>query len=312
MKLSVIIPVYNVEKYLEECVDSLLSQTLEDMEILLVDDGSADSSGAIADRYAAAYPEKVRCLHVDNGGQGRARNFALPLARGEYLGFVDSDDWVVPEMYAKLCKRADETGADIVACDFLERYADGSEKYVPGAFQDHPLSFAGSCCNKVFRASLVNGLRFPEQRLWYEDFYFSAVMLIRARKTEYLREPLYIYRRGQPSTMHNNNAEKNLDILRIMDMLEPELESRGRRGDFEFFLINHVLLDTISRLSRQEDPKRREVIRQVREYVHKKLPKLGKCESFRKESVQRRIIMSLNYHGLEDLGQWVLKVKNAL
>lgn len=311
MKLSVIIPVYNVEQYLAACLDSLLAQTLTDMELLLVDDGSTDSSGAIADRYAAAHPEKIRCLHVDNGGQGRARNFALPLARGEYLGFVDSDDWVLPDMYEKLCCRADETGADIVACDFLERFEDGSENLVPGAFQDHPLSFAGSCCNKVFRASLAEGLRFPEG-LWYEDFYFSAMLLIRASTVEYLREPLYIYRRGQPSTMHNNNAVKNLDILRVMDMLEPALEERGRRGDYEFFLINHVLLDTISRLAKQDDPQSRDVIKQVRAYVQQKIPKLRRCESFRAETVQRRIIMTLNYHGLENLGQWILKVKNAL
>ena len=196
MKLSVIVPVYNVEKYLAECVDSLLNQTLMDMEIILVDDGSKDSSGAICDHYAAENPGKVKCLHIDNGGQGRARNFALPMAQGEYLGFVDSDDWVLPDMYEKVCSRADETGADIVACDFLECFDDGTEREVPGAFQDHPLSFAGSCCNKVFRASLVKGLRFPEERLWYEDFYFSAVMLIRAKDTEYLRKPLYIYRRG--------------------------------------------------------------------------------------------------------------------
>ena len=151
MKLSVIVPVYNVEKYLAECVDSLLNQTLMDMEIILVDDGSKDSSGAICDHYAAENPGKVKCLHIDNGGQGRARNFALPMAQGEYLGFVDSDDTVCPEMYEKLCRRADETGADIAACDFLERYEDGTEREVPGAFQDHPLSFAGSCCNKIFR-----------------------------------------------------------------------------------------------------------------------------------------------------------------
>ena len=239
MKLSVIVPIYNVEKYLAECVDSLLGQTLADTEILLVDDGSTDLSGEIADRYAAEYPEKVRCLHVENGGQGRARNFALPLAKGEYLGFVDSDDRVVPDMYEKLCRRADETGADVVSCDFLERFEGGTENVVPGAFQEHPLSFAGSCCNKFFRSSLVGDLRFPEDRLWYEDFYFSAVMLIRAKRMAYIREPLYIYRRGQPSTMHNNNAAKNLDILRIMDMLEPELVSCGRKDDFEFLLINY-------------------------------------------------------------------------
>ena len=311
MKLSIIIPVYNVENYLAACVDSLLAQTMRDLEILLVDDGSTDASGAIADAYAAKNPGMIRCLHVENGGQGRARNLALPLARGEFLGFVDSDDWVRPDMYEKLCARAEETGADIVACDFLEHYDDGREKTVPAAFQDHPLSFAGSCCNKIFRASLVKDLRFPEG-LWYEDFYFSAMLLIRANHTEYLPEPLYIYRRGQPSTMHNNNAQKNLDMLRIMDMLEPAFDARSRRGDFEFLLINHVLLDTISRLANQDDPARREVIVRFRAYVREKIPKLPRCESYRAETRNRRIIMALNYCGLENLGQAILRVKNRL
>lgn len=311
MKLSVIIPVYNVEKYLAVCVDSLLAQTMRDLEIILVDDGSTDSSGAIADAYAEKYPGTVCCLHVENGGQGRARNFALPLARGEFLGFVDSDDWVRPDMYEKLCACAEKTGADIVACDFLEHYDDGREQTVPAAFQDHPLSFAGSCCNKIFRASLAKGLRFPEG-LWYEDFYFSAVLLIRAKRTEYLPEPLYIYRRGQESTMHNNNAKKNLDMLSVMDLLERELDARSRRGDFEFLLINHVLLDTISRLANQNDPARREVIARFRAYVREKIPKLFRCESYRAETRKRRIIMALNYYGLETLAQGILRVKNRL
>ncbi len=311
MKLSVIVPVYNVEPYLPACLDSLLAQTLKDLEILLVDDGSTDASGVIADRYAAEHPDIVRCLHVDNGGQGRARNFALPLARGEYLGFVDSDDWILPEMYERLCGLADETGADVAVCDFLERYDDGSERLAPAALQDHPLSFAGSCCNKVFRASLVRGLRFPEG-LWYEDFFFSAVMLMRSQRTEYLREPLYIYRRGQPSTMHNNNAAKNLDMLRIMEMLEKELDGPGAKKDFEFLVLNHVLLDTISRLARQDDPERKEIIRRFRDYVREKIPRLEQCESFRAETRNRRIIMKLNYIGQEDLGQWILRTKQKL
>ena len=311
MKLSVIVPVYNVEPYLPACLDSLLAQTLKDLEILLVDDGSTDASGVIADRYAAEHPDIVRCLHVDNGGQGRARNFALPLARGEYLGFVDSDDWILPEMYERLCGLADETGADVAVCDFLERYDDGSERLAPAALQDHPLSFAGSCCNKVFRASLARGLRFPEG-LWYEDFFFSAVMLMRSQRTEYLREPLYIYRRGQPSTMHNNNAAKNLDMLRIMEMLEKELDGPGAKKDFEFLVLNHVLLDTISRLARQDDPERKEIIRRFRDYVREKIPRLEQCESFRAETRNRRIIMKLNYMGQEDLGQWILRTKQKL
>ena len=116
MKLSVIVPVYKAEAFLNECVDSLLGQTLRDMEIILVDDGSPDGSGAIMADYAARFPERVRTLTLSNGGQGRARNRGMDIARGEYLGFVDSDDLVVPTMFETLCRTADETGADIVDC----------------------------------------------------------------------------------------------------------------------------------------------------------------------------------------------------
>ena len=311
MKLSVIVPVYKVEEYLAECVDSLLNQTVRELEILLVDDGSPDRSGEIADRYAAAYPEKVRVLHIDNGGQGRARNFALPLATGDYVGFVDSDDWVAPDMYEKMLMRAEETGADIVVCDFLEHFNDGREKVLPACFQEHPLSAAGSSCNKIFRRSLVGELRFPEG-LWYEDFFFSAVMLVRSKRTEFVQEPLYVYRRGQESTMHNNNAAKNLDLIRIMDMLEKELLPLGRNEDFNFFLVNHVILDAISRLANTDSPDRRAAIAKLRAYAHEKLPCLRACESYQRETRNRRIIMFINYHGLEQLGQWILRVKSGL
>ncbi len=311
VKLSVIVPVYNVEKYLEECVDSLLNQTLQDLEIFLVDDGSTDRSGEIAERCARDCPDRVRALHLDNGGQGRARNAALPIAKGDYVGFVDSDDWVRPDMYERMLDRAEKTGADVVVCDFLERYADGREQILPSCFQDHPLSAAGSSCNKIFRRSLVGDLRFPEG-LWYEDFYFSAVMLLRSERTEFIPEPLYVYRRGQESTMHNNNAAKNLDMLKIMELLEKEMLSRGRKEDFNFFVVNHVLLDSISRLAQQTAPDRRQVIRAFREYTHEKIPRLSVCESYRAESPKRRIIMFLNYHGLEGLGQTLLNIKKRV
>ena len=310
MKLSIIVPVYNVEKYLEECVDSLLNQTLQDLEIFLVDDGSTDSSGEIADRYAREYPDKVHTLHLNNGGQGRARNAALPMASGDYVGFVDSDDWIERDMYEKLLDRAEKTGADVVVCDFLEHYADGREQTLPACFQDHPLSAAGSSCNKIFRRSLIGDLRFPEG-LWYEDFYFSAVMLLRSKRTEFIPEPLYVYRRGQESTMHNNNARKNLDMLKIMELIEREI-GEDAREDFDFLVINHVVLDSISRLARQDAPDKAEVIRAFRRYAHEKIPHLTRCPSFRAETQKRRIIMFLNYHGLEQAAQLILRVKNRI
>lgn len=311
MKLSIIVPVYKVEEYLGECVDSLLSQTIDDYEIILVDDGSPDNSGKIADEYAAANPDMIRVLHIDNGGQGRARNFALDIAKGDFVGFVDSDDWVTHDMYEKMYTRAAETGADVVVCDFMERFADGRESMLPASLQDNWLGSAGSSCNKIFRRSLVGALRFPVG-LWYEDFYFSAVMLLRSKHTEFIAEPLYIYRRGQESTMHNNNAAKNLDMLTIMDMLEKEMLPAGYKDDFEFFLVNHVLLDSISRLAKQDAPERKEVIGKLRQYVQAKIPKLSGCGSYKKESRKRRLIMWMNYHGLEDAGQFILKINLTL
>lgn len=311
MKLSIIVPVYKVEEYLGECVDSLLSQTIDDYEIILVDDGSPDNSGKIADEYAAANTDMIRVLHIDNGGQGRARNFALDIAKGDFVGFVDSDDWVTHDMYEKMYTRAAETGADVVVCDFMERFADGRESMLPASLQDNWLGSAGSSCNKIFRRSLVGALRFPVG-LWYEDFYFSAVMLLRSKHTEFIAEPLYIYRRGQESTMHNNNAAKNLDMLTIMDMLEKEMVPAGYKDDFEFFLVNHVLLDSISRLAKQDAPERKEVIGKLRQYVQTKIPKLSGCGSYKKESRKRRLIMWMNYHGLEDAGQFILKINQTL
>ena len=311
MKLSIIVPVYKVEEYLGECVDSLLSQTIDDYEVILVDDGSPDNSGKIADEYAAANPDMIRVLHIDNGGQGRARNFALDIAKGDFVGFVDSDDWVTHDMYEKMYTRAAETGADVVVCDFMERFADGRESMLPASLQDNWLGSAGSSCNKIFRRSLVGALRFPVG-LWYEDFYFSAVMLLRSKHTEFIAEPLYIYRRGQESTMHNNNAAKNLDMLTIMDMLEKEMVPAGYKDDFEFFLVNHVLLDSISRLAKQDAPERKEVIGKLRQYAQAKIPKLSGCGSYKKESCKRRLIMWMNYHGLEDAGQFILKINQTL
>ena len=311
MKLSIIVPVYNVEAYLEECVDSLLAQTIGDFEIFLVDDGSRDRSGEIADHYAAAYPGIVHCLHVDNGGQGRARNFALPLAKGDYLGFVDSDDRIAPDMYEKLYRRCEETGADISVCNWLEVFPDGHTNILPARYQTKLLSAAGSACNKIFRRELLGATRFPEG-MWYEDFYFSAMLMIRANKIEYLDEPLYHYRQSAQSTMRNNNAKMNLDLLRVLDMLGDEMLARDMKNDYESLIINHVLLDSINRVCRQSSPDRAKTLAELRAYVRKKIPNLGGCQCYREETRNRRIIMKLNYWGLHDLSKLILQVNSRI
>ena len=310
MKLSVIVPVYRAEEWLNECVDSLLNQTLKDLEILLVNDGSPDRSGEIMADYAARYPEKIRTLTLDNGGQGRARNRGIELARGEYLGFVDSDDYVLPEMFETLCRVADAEGADIVDCEIEAFYEDGKTERLRTWRDGRPIAAAGSACNKLFRRSTVGEIRFPEG-LKYEDFGFSAKLLLRSRKTVHLPDALYRYRVGQPSTMHNQNSRMNLDLLEIMEDLRESMDAEKDRDDFEFLVLNHVLLEAIKRVAAQKTPEREECLLTLRGYVKTQIPRLSASKSFREESRNRRLIMRLNYMGLHDLALMLLGIKKG-
>jgi len=311
MKLSVIVPVYNAGEFLNECIDSVLVQSMQDFELILVNDGSKDNSQQIIDWYVGKYPDKIRSLTLENGGQGRARNYGIELAKGEYLSFIDSDDWIEPDMYEKLCSIADKECADVVICDILSRFEDGRTEYFTARRDDRDISAAGSSCNKLFRRTTVGDIRFPEGR-WYEDFAFSAKLIVKSQKTVYLPEALYIYRCGQLSTMNNQNSLKNLDMLNIMDDLKLFMKTYDGRDEYDFLLINHVLLDSINRLQRQKNKDKKAVIKKLRAYVQENLPSLFTCSAYRKESRNRKIIMLLNYYGLESVSEAMLKIKGNL
>ena len=131
--VSVIVPVYNTEKYLEECVRSLVEQTLSDMELIFVDDGSTDASPQILENYRSRYPERILVITRENGGQGMARNVGLSVATGEYVGFVDSDDYVDRRMYAAMYTRAKSEDLDLVECDFHYLSEEGKEQRAYGS-----------------------------------------------------------------------------------------------------------------------------------------------------------------------------------
>ena len=126
--ISVIVPIYNVEKYLDRCVDSIINQTYKNLEIILVDDGSPDNCLAICDSWAEK-DRRIKVIHKENGGVSSARNSALDIASGDYIGFVDSDDWIEPDMYEILIKNAKKYDADISRCAGLLDYCDRSEEY---------------------------------------------------------------------------------------------------------------------------------------------------------------------------------------
>ena len=309
MLLSIIVPVYNTAGYLEQCVNSLLAQPIpeNDYEILLVNDGSIDNSLEIMQRYLAENPDVIEIIDTENGGQGRARNLALEVAQGDYIGFADSDDWATEDMFARLLDAAEKEDADIAVCNSYS--VAGSEQTIMNARpQGTDISAAGSVWNKIFRRSLIGDIRFPEG-VWYEDFSFSAKLLLSSQKTVFLDEPLYYYRASHSSTMRNQNAVKNLDILTVMDDVADFAGEEGKDA-IEFFIINHILVDAIKRVNLQNSLDKKNVIRTLRDYVKVHIPDLDACKAYQAETRNRRIIMKLNYKGQENISQFILNAKS--
>lgn len=311
MKVSIIVPVYNVEQYLPKCLDTLVNQTIDDYEVILINDGSPDNSQQIIDEYKEKYPQIIRSTRISNGGQGRARNFGIDMAQGEYIGFVDSDDWVDTTMFEKLYNAAKKADADIVTCDAQARSPDGGIEYLYTAEYRDPMCVSGSVWNKLFRRSFIGDIRFPVG-LWYEDFEFVIKLMLRAKNTVPVVESLYFYRVSPDSTMRNNNAKKNLDIITIMEHIREYMVETGSTGGFDTILLNHVLFDAINRVARQTSPEKEQVVKALRDYVHLHIPKLRTCREYHREIVRRRLVMWLNYHGLEKVSKALFVIKNKI
>ena len=309
MKLSLIIPAYNAERTLETCLDSVLNQSgIDSCEVIVINDGSKDRTEEILKRYARLYPSVLQFCTVENGGQGTARNIGIEMACGEWIGFVDSDDWIETDMFAKMICCAEKEKADLVLCDVMAHFPDGSTEPERIWREGCPIAAAGFANNKIFRKTLLNGIRFAEEKLWYEDLEFTAKAIHRAKKMVHLEETLYHYRRGLPSTMNNNNAKKNLDILTVMGHLEEEFLPEDR-ADYEFLVLNHILVDAMNRVQAMDAPDKKDVLWLLRSYVRERIPKLSASESFRRESRNRRIIMRLHANGLSGVAGALLSVR---
>lgn len=218
-KISVIVPVYKAENYLHRCVDSLLAQTFQDFEILLIDDGSPDHSGEICDEYARK-DKRVRVFHKENGGVSSARQCGMDNAVGEYTIHADPDDWVEPTMLEELYKKAKEENADMVICDFYEE-REGKTIYVrqqPSSL-DHETVLCelfqqlhGSCCNKLVRRACYNefGVKFPVELSCCEDLYVNVCLASENIKITYLHEAFYHYDQNINS---NSLVHRSLETL---------------------------------------------------------------------------------------------------
>ncbi len=232
-KVSIIVPVYKVEAYLKKCVDSLVAQTYGNIEIILVDDGSPDACPQICDEYSKKYAP-VHVIHTENHGLSAARNTGLAATTGDFILFIDSDDWVAPEMVEKMYYAIEINGADVCVCalkesfneDTLANIADmtfceyGKEEFYNRILNDY--NCYGYACNKLIRKKTLGNLRFDEKLLSCEDMVFSVYLASQSSKIVQLNAQYYYYRqRGDSMTGVCGFSERKLSVIKAYEIIEP-------------------------------------------------------------------------------------------
>lgn len=228
-EVSVIVPIYNIASYLEECVQSVLAQTFKDFELLLIDDGSQDNSGALADALACK-DDRIRVFHKENGGLSDARNYGMKNATGKYIQFIDGDDFIASQLLEKCVGRLNETGADMVIFDFFQYYEKtGTREAICNIYRDDRTyilaenkammtRIANAAWNKMYRRSLFSttGILYPKG-YYYEDLGTTYRLLAMAKAIVFVNEPLYNYRKDRPG---NITGDFNGKVMHILDMVQ--------------------------------------------------------------------------------------------
>lgn len=235
--ISVILPVYNTEAYLRPCIDSILRQTYRDFELLAVDDGSTDGSGSILDAYALA-DARVRVFHIANAGVSNARNIALENACGSYIAFVDSDDFIAPEMLETLLSLTDGSSLDAAMCDATDVYPDGQKPSeltvgLPDTAENAEilrvfLGKSATLWNKLIGKSCIGNARFPMGVNYCEDLLFLSEIAPRISRLRVTRTPLYFYRREREgSVVASGLNSTHTTLIRAMKAACDALNAHG-------------------------------------------------------------------------------------
>lgn len=263
VKVSVIVPVYNVEQYLRKCLDGLVNQTLRDIEIIVVNDGTKDNSLEIMEEYAGKYPN-VKIYSKKNGGLSDARNYGMQYATGEYIGFVDSDDYVETNMYELLYKKAKEEESDIVECNFFHDYPDSRDEEIGIKYtsvEDRIMLGRSVVWNKIYRTKWLRstGVQFPVG-LNNEDVEFFGKLMVHENKYSYIDESLIHYVQRDSSLNH----EATLRMLQVLEVLQHILDYYKEQGVYEkykdaleFFCARIILCSSFIRLTRIKDKENR-------------------------------------------------------
>lgn len=323
MLVSMIIPVYNVEKYLRRCLTSVAQQTYKELEVIIVNDGSPDHSQDIIDEFCKDR-ENFFSYITENNGLGGARNYGLGKAHGEYVCFLDSDDYIADTFVEALAKRAMHDGSDIVVCNNIDVFENTNTQVVQKAIYDkNPVSlkenkeilFNRVCAwAKLYRKCLFDDLGY-EARVWYEDMRLTPKLYDKANQISYIDEALLYYVIRDGSIMTSANAKRNLEIIDAFEDLRQYFKQQGSydeiKEQLEFLMLDHILISAITRVILTKDVDKKKIIKTMKDYV-------DSYQGIEKNSYlvtmprNRRIIYFCNRHGLYTITKFIFKMKHHI
>ncbi len=262
-KVSVIVPVYNVEKYIRKCLKTLVNQTLKDIEIIVVDDGTKDKAADIVFDYKKEYPQ-IKYYKKENGGLADARNYGLQYATGKYIAFLDADDYVELDTYEKLYKKAKDENSDMVECNFFWTKNTKNKKDIGIQYSNKKEMLEKArvmAWNKLYKKSVLDeaNVLFPKG-LQYEDIEFFYKIIPYINKVSFVKQPLIHYVQRKESITKTNN-KKTADIFKIFEnIIEYYKEKRlydEYKEEIEYSCIRILLCSSLRRISKIKDKKTR-------------------------------------------------------
>ena len=281
--ISIIVPAYNIAAYIERGVGSVCNQTYRNLEIIVVDDGSTDDTGVICDRLAVE-DERVQVIHKENGGPAEARNVGIAKAKGVYIGFVDGDDWIDPDMYEKMLSALKEQQADIAICRYRQVYKSHTEdesidravlferqealQYYVQETEEYFIRNAA--WNKLYRREILENIAFPVGK-WYEDIMFATMVLGRTGRCIYLDTALYNYIIDREESIMNTQINPRTFTDQIPAYCEKTkyLKDLGRQdlADIHDYFFYKRLLQFYSRLEKTDLPERNEFMERLAQII---------------------------------------------
>lgn len=297
-KVSVIVPVYNVEKYITRCLTSLINQTLDDLEIILVNDGSTDNSAEIIREYKRQH-DNIILVEKENGGLSSARNFGLVYATGEYIAFLDSDDYVDRTTYQRMYEKAKATNSDYVECNFYWKYDDYQKPDIGEKYKNKNEMFEKGrvvAWNKLIRRSIIinNNLRFPVG-LYYEDveFFYKLISLINS--FEFVEEPLIYYVQRKESIV-NNQDHRTRQIFIVLDNVINYYRQMGLferyKDEIEYTYTRILLCSSLKRILNIKDKVTKKLlVNETWEHINKTFPNWKKNKILKDNNTLKGIYM---------------------